>query len=205
MRTRNPKDCAPLKSFLLWVMRWLAEAATASSRKISSSGSESVGLHVKKISWCRATAQMSCKNRWISEGLNPGTMPGLRRTSSYSRTAATETDIERLRQNMANVNLSPVVVDGGNEAHFVPADVEHREFSHLVGMGKNLAKGLDVREPTPLHFKKPLRQSSAAIGMQSREVVQALHAPLLLAHLESFFPTNARYPFRVYLEALPTQ
>jgi len=38
-----------------------------------------------------------------------------------------------------------------------------------------------------------------------RRYSQPLHAPLLLAHLEPFFPSKACDPFRVHLEALPTQ
>lgn len=48
--TRRPNDSAPMKSFLLCVTMWLASAATANSRKISSLGSTSVGRHVKNIS-----------------------------------------------------------------------------------------------------------------------------------------------------------
>jgi hypothetical protein len=47
-------------------------------------------------------------------------------------------------QYMPYVNFFPVVVDRRDESHLIPSNVENREFSNLVGVGKNPSHLLDI-------------------------------------------------------------
>ena len=47
-------------------------------------------------------------------------------------------------QCMPYVNFFSVIVDRSDKSRFVPADVENRKFSYLVGVGKNRSHLLDI-------------------------------------------------------------
>jgi len=49
----------------------------------------------------------------------------------------------------------PVVVDRGDQAVFVAADVEHRESIHMVGTGERCPQIVEVREYLLLHDAMP--------------------------------------------------
>ena len=48
-----------------------------------------------------------------------------------------------MRQNVADVNLSAVIMDCGDDPNFVPADIENGELSDLVRVGKHRTQRLD--------------------------------------------------------------
>jgi hypothetical protein len=79
-----------------------------------------------------------------------------------------------MRQNVPDVNFSPVVVDGGDDPGFVPGDVENCELSHLVSMRKNGSDLLNVGKVPPPHPGEPLSQAGLAVRVIRREVVQPL-------------------------------
>lgn len=54
-----------------------------------------------------------------------------------------------MRQDVPDVNFTPVVVDGGDQAGLVSPDIENGEFPDLVGMGKNRTDFLDAGKAPP--------------------------------------------------------
>ena len=79
-----------------------------------------------------------------------------------------------MRQNMPDVNFSPVVVDGGNDTSLVPGDVKNGELPHLVSMRKNGSDLLNVGKGPPPHHGEPLSQAGFAVWVIRCEVVQPL-------------------------------
>jgi len=59
-------------------------------------------------------------------------------------------------EDMPYVNFFPVVVDRRDESRLVPTNVEDREFTNLVGVGKNRSHLLNIREIGVPHLIEPL-------------------------------------------------
>ena len=57
---------------------------------------------------------------------------------------------------MPYVNFFSVVVDRCDESRLVPTNVEDREFTNLVGVGKNRSHLLNIREIGVPHLFEPL-------------------------------------------------
>jgi hypothetical protein len=55
--------------------------------------------------------------------------------------------IFRVSQDASDIDLTPLEVNHADQAVSVPKDIEHGEFSHLIGM---LESGADVAEASPL-------------------------------------------------------
>jgi hypothetical protein len=68
-------------------------------------------------------------------------------------------------QHVADVNLAPVAMDGGNKSVFVPANVEHEKVADFVRRGKRSTQGLKVRKVVLLHDFEPSDQGTFAVGV----------------------------------------
>ena len=73
----------------------------------------------------------------------------------------------------ANIDLPAVIVKGGDEAHFVSADIEDGEFSHEIGAREGFAQVGEGAKMAAFHQPIPVRQRALRIGMLLREIVQA--------------------------------
>ena len=76
-------------------------------------------------------------------------------------------------EDMPYVNFFPVVVDRRDESHLIPSNVENREFSNLVGVGKNRSHLLNIREIGVPHLIEPLNQAGCTIRVNFSEIVQS--------------------------------
>ena len=79
-----------------------------------------------------------------------------------------------MRQDVPDVNFSPVVVDGRDQAGLVSPDIENSEFPDLVGMGKNRTDFLNAGKAPAAHLFEPVDQTGSAIRVQLGEVIQSL-------------------------------
>ena len=76
-------------------------------------------------------------------------------------------------QYMPYVNFFSVVVDRCDQSRLVPTDVEDREFSNLVGVGKNCPHLLNIQEiGTPNLIEPSLPHNPGAL-LQNRSTVYA--------------------------------
>jgi hypothetical protein len=66
---------------------------------------------------------------------------------------------------MADVDLAPIEMDGGDEPIFVPANVEHHEVSDFVRRGEGGTQGLKARKVVPLHDFEPSSKGTFAVGV----------------------------------------
>ena len=78
-----------------------------------------------------------------------------------------------MRQNMAYVNLAPIVVDGCNEPGLVPANIENSEPANLIRMRKNRAHLLDIGEAGRFHLREPLDEARSAVRVQLDKFVES--------------------------------
>jgi hypothetical protein len=51
-----------------------------------------------------------------------------------------------MRQHVADVNLVPIIVHGGDQSNFVAADIKDREFPDLVGVRKSLTQLHEIQK-----------------------------------------------------------
>jgi hypothetical protein len=58
-------------------------------------------------------------------------------------------------QHVADVDLAPVEMDGGDQPVFVPANVEHDEVSDVIRRGEGSSQGFKARKVVPLHDFEP--------------------------------------------------
>ena len=58
-------------------------------------------------------------------------------------------------QHVADVDLAPVEMDGGDQPVFVPTNVEHDEVSDSVRRGEGSPQGFKTRKVVPLHDFEP--------------------------------------------------
>lgn len=77
-------------------------------------------------------------------------------------------------QNVANVNLRPIVVNGCDQSALVSADVENREFPNLVGMRENAPHLGDVGKLPALDFAIPMDECGPRIRVTVGEFMQSL-------------------------------
>src|SRR5690348_13816933 len=49
-------------------------------------------------------------------------------------------------QHVANIDLVPIIVNGGDEAIFIAADVKNGEHANLISTGKSGTQVVEVRE-----------------------------------------------------------
>jgi len=68
-------------------------------------------------------------------------------------------------QHVADVNLAPVEMDGGDESVFVPANVEHDKVSDFVRRGKGSTQGFQARKVVLLHDFEPSGKGTFAVGV----------------------------------------
>jgi hypothetical protein len=66
---------------------------------------------------------------------------------------------------MADIDLAPVEMDGGDEPVFVPANVEDNEISDFIRRGEGGTQGLKAREVVPLHDFEPSSKGIFAVGV----------------------------------------
>jgi hypothetical protein len=66
---------------------------------------------------------------------------------------------------MADIDLTPIEMDGGDEPIFVPANVEHNEVSDFVRRGEGGTQGLKARKIMPLHDLEPSSKGTFAVGV----------------------------------------
>ena len=60
-----------------------------------------------------------------------------------------------MSKHVADVNLAPVEMDGGNESVFVPANVEHDKVSDFVRRGESSPQGFKACKVVLLHDFEP--------------------------------------------------
>ena len=73
---------------------------------------------------------------------------------------------------MPYVNFFSVVVDRCDQSRLVPTDVEDREFSNLVGVGKNCPHLLNIQEIGTPNLIEPLNQACRTIRVHFCKIVQ---------------------------------
>lgn len=66
---------------------------------------------------------------------------------------------------MADIDLVPVEMDGGDQPIFVPANVEHDEVTDFVRRGERGSQSLKGHEVMPLHNFEPPGKSTFAVGV----------------------------------------
>ena len=66
---------------------------------------------------------------------------------------------------MADVDLAPIEMDDGDEAIFVPTNVEHNEVSDFVRREEGGTQGLKARKIVPLHDFEPSSKGTFAVGV----------------------------------------
>ena len=77
-----------------------------------------------------------------------------------------------MRQDVPNVNLTPVVVDGCDEPGLVPANIENRELADFICMRKNRADLLNAGKTRNPHLLEPLDEARSAARVQPSELVK---------------------------------
>jgi hypothetical protein len=66
-------------------------------------------------------------------------------------------------QHVADVDLAPVEMDGGDQPVFVPANVEYDEVSDFVRRGEGRSQGFKARKIVPLHDFEPSDQGTFTV------------------------------------------
>jgi hypothetical protein len=61
-------------------------------------------------------------------------------------------------QDVADINLVPIVMHGGDQSSFVAADVKDGKFSHLISVREQLARPGKIREAMLPHDPLPMRE-----------------------------------------------
>ena len=59
---------------------------------------------------------------------------------------------------MADINLVSIIVHCRDQSNFVPSNIEDREFSNLVGVGKEPAQLREIPKPAFSHYPVPTRE-----------------------------------------------
>ena len=71
----------------------------------------------------------------------------------------------RMGEHMPDIDLFPVVVNGNNQAIFVPSDIEHGKYFHLVCRGERDPQFRERGVISSPDYGIPLVQRNAGIGM----------------------------------------
>ena len=77
-----------------------------------------------------------------------------------------------MRQDVPDVNLTPVVVDGRDESGLVPANIENSELADFVRMREHGADLLDIGKTADLQLFKPLDKTRRAVRVQLGKLVE---------------------------------
>ena len=77
-----------------------------------------------------------------------------------------------MRQDVPNVNLTPVVVDGCYEPGLVPANIENCELADFICMRKHRADLLNIGKTRNLYLLEPLDEARCAVRVQPSELVK---------------------------------
>ena len=75
---------------------------------------------------------------------------------------------------MADINLVSIIMHRRDQSNFVASNIEHREFSNLVGLRKSLAQLREIQKTALSHNRVPTREGRFGIRVFFRELVQAL-------------------------------
>jgi hypothetical protein len=75
---------------------------------------------------------------------------------------------------MADINLVSIIMHRRDQSNFVASNIEHREFSNLVGLRKSLAQLREIQKTALSHNPVPTREGRFGIRVFFRELVQAL-------------------------------
>ena len=60
-----------------------------------------------------------------------------------------------MRQHVADVNLVSIIMHSGDQSNFVASNIEHSEFSDLVGVGKDFVQLREIPKPVFSHNRVP--------------------------------------------------
>jgi hypothetical protein len=63
-----------------------------------------------------------------------------------------------MRKDVPNVNAPPIVMDRGDDAKFVSADVEDRVGRNIIRRCKGTFEGIEIRKRGSLHHPEPSRE-----------------------------------------------
>jgi hypothetical protein len=78
-----------------------------------------------------------------------------------------------MRQDGTNINLSAIVVDGGDQAIFVSSDIENGFVVDLIGAWKRLTQLGEILKSARLHQPMPMGQASDGIGMNRGKFIKS--------------------------------
>ena len=70
-----------------------------------------------------------------------------------------------MREQVTDVHLATIEMDGRDEAIFVASDIEYDQVPHLVGGWEGRTQGIKTAETTPVHDLEPARKSAFAVGV----------------------------------------
>ena len=79
-----------------------------------------------------------------------------------------------MSQNVTDVHLLPIEMDGGDQAVLVAADIEHDISPNFICTGECLTQFIQAMKPVCSEYSKPSVQRSFAIRMPPREFSQGL-------------------------------
>jgi hypothetical protein len=77
-----------------------------------------------------------------------------------------------MSQDGTNINLSAVVVDGGNQAIFVSSDIENGFVIDLIGTWKGLPQLGEILKSARLHQRVPMGQTRDGVGMNRGKFIK---------------------------------
>jgi hypothetical protein len=78
-----------------------------------------------------------------------------------------------MSQHMADINLVSIIMHRRDQSNFVASNIEHREFSNLVGLRKGLAQLREIQQTALSHNHVPTREGRFGVRVFFREFIQA--------------------------------
>lgn len=79
-----------------------------------------------------------------------------------------------MRQNVPNIDLFSIEVDGGNKPIFVPADIKHNEAIHIISTGEMLPQMVEGVIVGLFDNSIPIFQRGLAIRMLGNKFLDTL-------------------------------
>jgi len=76
-----------------------------------------------------------------------------------------------MSQNLPNVNLPSIEMNGGNQAHLVTSDIKNHQGANQIGVGEYPPKFHKVSKMSSSHEAEPVFQGRAGDRMRITEIV----------------------------------
>src|SRR5215831_4146880 len=76
-----------------------------------------------------------------------------------------------MREHCTNIHATAIIMHGCHQTDSIPANIEHREFPHLVCGGENRPKFPKRCKVAAFHLSVPVFQSTAGLRMSGSKLV----------------------------------